>query len=367
MASDGAPLLSKEQVQAIAERLRPLRQSDPKDLLREAEARVVSQRRATDLLEYPVPFFFEFSSLERGKESTKGKTLHGYDEHNRLALIESEQDKPINVTVFDYTGNGATYASIDKFPDRLDMSFVGERGKFEGTNYDISLDTLGRIVAYMWPDPAAAPRIIQYWNLARQQLSIMHIEVDERGAAARIERNGNLIFPKPRPAPGPVNLDKCAKQLLALVRKRVPKKHEPIVLLTAAIQSDDLESIPPSFGVVFQRDAEAFARDPGAYNDDLDKLLSPTLQEDSDFPTRTKYPFVDISKEDAPAFDSWSDEQILELAPQLVDRMNAQRKPTDPPFLLVDMEDDATKYLSRLSEDDRKKLEPYGIVSPPSS
>jgi hypothetical protein len=98
-------------------------------------------------------------------------------------------------------------------------------------------------------------------------------------------------------------------------------------------------------------DAEAFSNSPGRYLDGAAALLDPTLQEDYGFPANANYPYVTIKKDDGGPWQQKKD-CMLESLQALVEKMNSMRLTEEPPFVLVDLENDPTAHVSALGKKD---------------
>lgn len=356
-------LWERAQIEAVAQRLKPLWERDPKQLLASAQQRSVEQRYGTDLLQHHIPFFFEVSLLKPGKPSKAGTTLHGYDDQQRLVWVESAKPKgKTRSTVFEPDQSGQIYFVIEASGAQTRVTRVGRTGREANVNYDISLNRAGDTVAYLWevPPDGRVPGV-QIWDLAWPYAETARVDYDASGRPARIERGGQIVWQSRVAAAPAVDLGPLAKCLLELVRQRRPQTPEPVLVLSVCVEANDVRSLPPQIGVVFERDAQAFARDPSSYPDGMNALLIPTLQEDSGFPCGATYPFIEITAADAPAFSGWKADSMLADARQLVRAMNAHTRPDEPPFLLVDMEGEGTQYLSDLPEKARAALASYGI------
>ena len=145
------------------------------------------------------------------------------------------------------------------------------------------------------------------------------------------------------------------------MRAKHQARNETVLAYAICAEIGNKEYLPPQIGVVFQQDAEALMASPDKFPDGANSLLDPTLQESYPFPTGTSYPYISVESAQGEDWE-WETSTMAKGLSNLVDGMNRLRKPGEPPFVLVDLEDDPARYLDQLDRPDRDTLAQYGLV-----
>jgi hypothetical protein len=289
-----------------------------------------------------------------------------YDEQGRVIASEQPNGKGrTEYWVYRYLDDLVDCFQISVFKQLYTCSRVARRGSFDNSvGYLVATGQLGQAHAHLWQPSSEPVSTLQVWDLRADNPDVVLATYDQCGSLAELRRNDRVVWQ----ASGVSNsvsplLHSAAPAILQLARAKLAQCTESVLALTVCFVKGDLESLPPCLGVVFEQDARAFFADPEKFDSDLNVLWNPTLQEDYDFPSRTQYPFVPV--EDAPGvvfrMEPVEMQRELEL---LVGALNAQRSSSEPPFVLVDLANDATQYLSLLSESDRSRLARFGPILP---
>jgi hypothetical protein len=319
-----------------------------KEAAERAKARAVTTRRLSDPDWWPEPFSFERDGDKPGKESPTGKCLQYYDEQKRLILRELSDGPRTGIAVYEHEGE-----QIDSFygshsGDSWETRLVGRVGRHgEGVSYSIRTDPWHLYQAWVWRTEQGRVVEIQDWVHDGIGPSITLVEYDADGKAAKLINDGELIWPKPkrrRSEPIP----KAAAKILAAVRKALPQVPEPVLALTLSYFSGDVESsVPPVVNYVLKRDADDYLRDPSKHQHGLWQIWG----------TKRAEPLAGFKKEQIRL--EWTEEELEEKLGLLVDAVNAQRQPGEPPFVLVDFHGAPEKHFDRIPDADRAALEPY--------
>lgn len=347
------PLVETQKLNDLIRGLQPLFNASADELVAQAKGSVSFRRRASGLLETHIPFFLEAHELKPKREDPNGEWVHGYDEKGRLLLVEHRRD----CRVMQY-GETITEYFTSEHKGVYKIARVGQGGALDnGLHYYVTTDRYDQSHAYTWR--TISGRVVEMHSGVDSKI-VVEAEYDEQSNLVILRRNGKEIV-KPKPASRQsLPLAVAARLVRDLCQKAASLTDEVPILFTVCVEWRNPKSLPPQIGVVFERDAEAFIKDPAAYADGPNALLQPTLQEDYDFPTKTSYPFVEI-RDDAISAD-WDEASMMDRSLKLVDELNALRSPGDPPFLLVDMENEGTRYLDHLPRADRERLASYGIA-----
>jgi hypothetical protein len=235
------------------------------------------------------------------------------------------------------------------------LSRVARSGTHGSIGYFVSTAAVGQAHAYLWDLPISNVSILQVWDLRAAVPDTVEVSRDADGHVAQLLRNGKVAWRAAKHVASSDSPAAAAKVILNLARARLAQTSEAIAVLTVCFVSGDPASLPPCLGVVFEADAQAFTANPARFDHDVNVLLNPTLQQDYDLPTKTQYPFVAITEADG-VHTSWDASEMEQQLTLLADQLNAQRLPTEPPFVLVDLANDATAFLERLPQADRQRL-----------
>lgn len=341
-------LIDKAALAAYEAQAATLLKRSLKEAVERAKARAVSSRRLTDPDWWPEPFSFERDGDKPGKESATGQCVQHYDELGRLILRERQDGPSLGVTVFEYEEEQIDSFFGSQSGDAWEIRIVGRLGRHSPeVTYSLRTDRWQLYHAWVWRSELGRVVEIQDWVHDGIGPSITLVEYDSDGRPAKLVSDGEQIWPKPkrrRSEPIP----KAAAKILAEVRKALPRVAEPVLALTLSYFSGDAESsVPPSVNYVLKRDADDYLRDPDKYGHDLWRVWGAERVE----------PLVALSKQQLRL--EWTEEELQEKLELLVDAVNAQRQPGEPPFVLVDFHHRPEKHFERIPDADRALLEPY--------
>jgi hypothetical protein len=347
------PLVEKAIVEALAIEARTLFAEKPRAVLDAVWAASSSSKKLARRTWSPIPLFFE---LHPEPEAAAGSVEEWYDADGRvLCSGKTNSNGRREFWVYRHSAETIDCFFLSVFKETYTLSRVARSGAHDTIGYFVSTAAVGQAHAYLWDLPIRTLSVLQVWDLRAAVPDTVEVIRDSEGQPVQLLRNGKVVWNHTKPSASSDSPAVAAKAILNLARTRMAQTSEAIAALTVCFVSGDPATLPPCLGVVFERDAEAFASDPARFDADANVLLNPTLQEDYDFPTKTQYPFVPVTEADG-VHTSWDAQQMEQQLILLTDQLNAERSPTEPPFVLVDLANDATAYLDRLPQADRQRL-----------
>ena len=340
-------LLDKAVIVASAAEVRMLCKRNLEQAAEAARALAASHMRFTDIAWSPVPFWFEVNDLRRGKEASNGGYVQHYDKAGRVVLIEQPGPRT-HYRVYEHHAEHIDCLIGSVFKGQSHVSRVvrthdGPRGR------EISTGSYDDVIALVWQREGHRITLLQQWHSSTDFVSTIQVQYDAAGTASALVRDGEVIWtPRPkRRRSDPI--PKAATKILKAVRKQWHQVKEPVIALTVCYFDGHADELPPNIDLVFQRDADAYIAEPGKFGHDPWQFWSAG-------PDRSD-PFLSPSSDDVRM--EWTEEEMQQKLELLVDELNKQRRPEEPPYVLMDFQGAYDKHFSRIPDADRVRLARY--------